>query len=163
MESRRIDWKGTGGTTAAHRRRRRPQQQKVHKNGCSTALKSVHPCRSAPHRFPPLMLEGDEVVDSARDQSDRQARRRSGLAYLEVVARQFENHADVSTLCVEANSVVEAIFDAANRKKADLLAMASHGWGGSVRTFYGSVASGVINKADQPLLIVRSRSFPEPG
>ena len=101
------------------------------------------------------MLERDEVVDSARDQSDRQARRRSGLAYLEGVARQFENHADVSTLCVEA------IFDAANRKKADLLAMASHGWGGSVRTFYGSVASGVINKTGQPLLIVRSRSFPE--
>jgi len=111
---------------------------------------------------PPLMLERDEVVDSARDRSDRQARRRSGLAYLEGVARQFKNPAGVSTLCVEANSVVEAIFDAANRKKADLVAMASHGWGGSVRTFYGSVASGVINKADQPLLIVRSRSFPEP-
>jgi nucleotide-binding universal stress UspA family protein len=39
----------------------------------------------------------------------------------------------------------------------DLVAMSSHGSSGMERAFYGSVAVGVLNKIDRPLLIVRSR------
>jgi nucleotide-binding universal stress UspA family protein len=35
--------------------------------------------------------------------------------------------------------------------------MASHGRTGLARAFYGSVAAGVLNRVDRPLLMVRSR------
>jgi len=37
------------------------------------------------------------------------------------------------------------------------IAIASHGRGGLSRLFYGSVASGVLNRADRPLLVIRAR------
>jgi len=53
--------------------------------------------------------------------------------------------------------VVKTILDAAANTNADLIAMASHGRSGLGRVFYGSVAAGVIQKTDRPLLIIRSR------
>ena len=54
-------------------------------------------------------------------------------------------------------SVVEEILDAAGREKADLIAMCSHGHSGISRLFYGSVAAGILNRVDRPLLVVRTR------
>ena len=53
--------------------------------------------------------------------------------------------------------VVKTIIDAAKRENADLVAMASHGRSGLSRAFYGSVAAGVLQGIDRPLLIIRSR------
>ena len=44
------------------------------------------------------------------------------------------------------------------QEKADLIAICSHGRGGLARLFYGSVASGVLNRADRPLLVIRARN-----
>lgn len=52
--------------------------------------------------------------------------------------------------------VVEAIISAAEREKADLIAIASHGRTGLSRVFYGSVAAGVLHRIDRPLLLIRS-------
>jgi nucleotide-binding universal stress UspA family protein len=57
---------------------------------------------------------------------------------------------------VESGPVVSGILDVAEREKADLIAMASHGRSGLGRVFYGSVAAGVLHKADRPLLLIRS-------
>ena len=57
---------------------------------------------------------------------------------------------------VESGPVVTTITDVAMRENVDLVAMASHGRGGLVRVFYGSVAVGVLNKIDRPLLLVRA-------
>jgi nucleotide-binding universal stress UspA family protein len=46
----------------------------------------------------------------------------------------------------------------ADREQADLIAMASHGRTGLARVFYGSVASGVLNQADRPLLLIRTQA-----
>ena len=54
-------------------------------------------------------------------------------------------------------SVVKEILDAAQRENVDLVAMCSHGRGGMSRLFYGSVASGVLNRIDRALLIIRAR------
>lgn len=56
----------------------------------------------------------------------------------------------------EQGPVVRCILDVAEREDARLIAMASHGRTGLARVFYGSVASGVLNQADRPLLIVRA-------
>jgi nucleotide-binding universal stress UspA family protein len=53
--------------------------------------------------------------------------------------------------------VVKEILDAAQREDVDLVAMCSHGRGGLSRLFYGSVASGILNRIDRPLLIIRAR------
>jgi nucleotide-binding universal stress UspA family protein len=55
-------------------------------------------------------------------------------------------------------SVVKEILRVAEQEKADLIAICSHGRGGLSRLFYGSVAAGVLNRADRPLLIIRARS-----
>jgi nucleotide-binding universal stress UspA family protein len=62
---------------------------------------------------------------------------------------------DVKSL-VESGPVVGGILEVAEREKADLIAMASHGRTGLGRVFYGSVAAGVLHKADRPLLLVRA-------
>lgn len=59
--------------------------------------------------------------------------------------------------CVEQGSIVKTIIDVAEREGVDLIAMASHGRGGVARVFYGSVAAGVLQQIDRPLLLVRSR------
>ena len=57
---------------------------------------------------------------------------------------------------VEQGPIVRTILDVAERENVRLIAMASHGRTGLARVFYGSVAAGVLNQADRPLLIVRA-------
>lgn len=58
---------------------------------------------------------------------------------------------------VDHGSVVETIINMARKEGADLIAMASHGRSGLSRVFYGSVAAGVLQHVDRPLLLIRSR------
>jgi nucleotide-binding universal stress UspA family protein len=44
----------------------------------------------------------------------------------------------------------------ARQEDASLIAMASHGRGGLSDVYYGSVAAGVLQRIDRPLLIVRA-------
>ena len=57
---------------------------------------------------------------------------------------------------VEHGPVVETILNVASREGADLIAMASHGRSGLSRVFYGSVAAGILQRVDRPLLLIRS-------
>jgi uncharacterized protein YggE len=41
--------------------------------------------------------------------------------------------------------------------KVDLIALASHGHSGLAQVFYGSVAAGVLQRVDRPLLLIRSQ------
>ncbi len=52
---------------------------------------------------------------------------------------------------------VNTIVKVAREKKADLIAMTSHGRTGLERVFYGSVTSGVLQKVDRPLLLIRAQ------
>ena len=47
---------------------------------------------------------------------------------------------------------------AARQEQAGLIAMASHGRGGMADVYYGSVAAGVLQRIDRPLLIVRAQN-----
>jgi nucleotide-binding universal stress UspA family protein len=60
-------------------------------------------------------------------------------------------------LLVPYGQVVDQIIAAASQEEADLIAIASHGRGGLAQLFYGSVASALLQRVDQPLLMVRSR------
>jgi nucleotide-binding universal stress UspA family protein len=92
-----------------------------------------------------------EVFDSLREDCKKQV-----LAYLaEVQQKHFGSRFQVRILA-EEGPVIETIMSVAQREDVDLIAMGSHGRTGLSRVFYGSVAMGVLNQVDRPLLIVRS-------
>lgn len=79
------------------------------------------------------------------------------VAYLTDLQQQFRTKDIEARTCVYYGPVVQAIISAAECECADLIAMASHGRIGLAQIFYGSVAVGVLHRADRPLLLVRSR------
>ena len=58
---------------------------------------------------------------------------------------------------VIAGLPAKAIQETAKKENVDLIALASHGHGGLASVIYGSVATDVLNHAEQPLLLIRSR------
>ena len=78
-------------------------------------------------------------------------------AYLGGLKGEFREKGIRAQVRVGHGSPVDAIIAAADAETADLVAMASHGRTGLARAFYGSVAAGVLNRVDRPLLMVRSR------
>ncbi|PSO63129.1 MAG: hypothetical protein BRC36_08785 [Cyanobacteria bacterium QH_2_48_84] len=55
---------------------------------------------------------------------------------------------------------IEGIIQVAQETDADLIAMTSHGQTGLARVFYGDVASGLLNRAARPLLLIRTGETP---
>lgn len=83
-------------------------------------------------------------------------RREEAQTYLDGWSGEFREKGIEGKALVFQGPVVEAIADAAEREGADLIAIASHGRSGLSQCFYGSVASGVLNRVDRPLLVIRS-------
>jgi nucleotide-binding universal stress UspA family protein len=77
--------------------------------------------------------------------------------YLSGIKGEFREKGIQARAFVEHGAVVHTILQVAIREAADLIAMASHGRGGLSRVFYGSVAAGVLQQIDRPLLVIRSR------
>ncbi len=77
--------------------------------------------------------------------------------YLEERRQELTARGLVASTLVEQGPIVETIIEVARQQNADLIAMASHGRSGLGRVFYGSVAAGVLQQVDRPLLLVRSR------
>jgi nucleotide-binding universal stress UspA family protein len=57
---------------------------------------------------------------------------------------------------IEYGPIAATIINTAEQENADLIAMASHGSSGLEGVYYGSVAAGVLQRVDRPLLIVRA-------
>jgi nucleotide-binding universal stress UspA family protein len=106
---------------------------------------------------PSLMLEYDEVIDMSTylEKSDKQ--KKEAESYLTSLQEKFRARGIEAQTLIGHGPVVKAIINAAEREDAELVAMASHGHGGLLRTFYGSVAAGVLQRIDRPLLLIRSR------
>jgi nucleotide-binding universal stress UspA family protein len=77
--------------------------------------------------------------------------------YLDELCEKFRGQNIEVKKVIEHGPIVEMIIDVAEREGVDLIAMASHGRGGLSRVFYGSVAAGVLQRIDRPLLLVRSQ------
>lgn len=81
---------------------------------------------------------------------------RESQTYLSGIRGEFREKGIEADVRVESGPVVETIIDVAEDESADLIAMASHGRTGLSRVFYGSVAAGILNRVDRPLLLIRS-------
>lgn len=57
---------------------------------------------------------------------------------------------------IEVGPPVKKILEIAESENADLIAMVNRGQTGLSRVLYGSVAVGVSNRTDRPLLIIRA-------
>lgn len=78
-------------------------------------------------------------------------------SYLAGIQGEFRAKGIEAKSVVEQGPIVRTILDVAEREGAELIAMASHGRTGLARVFYGSVAAGVLQAADRPLLLVRAQ------
>ncbi len=76
--------------------------------------------------------------------------------YLAGLQGEFREKGIESVVRLAHGPVVAEIIRTANTENVDLIAMASHGRGGLSRVFYGSVAAGVLQRIDRPLLIIRA-------
>lgn len=103
------------------------------------------------------MLERDEVVDVNTFLDERRQRIKKHQTYLQDIVDRWRSVDIAAKARIARGGIVACIIETAKRESADLVAMASHGESGLERTFYGSVAIGVLNRIDRPLLIVRSR------
>ena len=77
--------------------------------------------------------------------------------YLEQQVDAIENNSIKAQSRILHGPIAVTIIKAAEETNADLIAMASHGSSGIEGVYYGSVAAGVLQRVDRPLLIVRSK------
>ncbi|MCB0047142.1 MAG: universal stress protein [Caldilineaceae bacterium] len=76
--------------------------------------------------------------------------------YLQQLVADSQARGNQARRLIFEGPIVRSILEAARQENADLIAMASHGRTGLARVFYGSVAAGVLQQADRPLLIIRT-------
>jgi len=77
--------------------------------------------------------------------------------YLDTLAERVRARGVEARGLVEYGPVVATILRIARQESAALIAMASHGRGGLADVYYGSVAAGILQRIDRPLLIVRAQ------
>lgn len=70
---------------------------------------------------------------------------------------ELQAHGFATKCLVESGPIVAVILEVAAREQAELIEIASHGRSGLQRVFYGSVAAGLLNQADRPLLLIRAQ------
>ncbi len=108
---------------------------------------------------PSLLHVSSAVTDAVKESLKNFNRRYKDITeYLTECQNKFRGKGIDTRKFVEQGPVVETIISVAQREKADLITIASHGRSGLSRVFYGSVAAGVMQKIDRPILIVRSRT-----
>jgi nucleotide-binding universal stress UspA family protein len=83
-------------------------------------------------------------------------RRNQATAALDALVANIDPQVPVTPIVVaDYADTAEAIVEEAARRKADLIVMATHGYGGVQRWMLGSVADKVLQAAPVPLLLVR--------
>jgi len=106
---------------------------------------------------PPLVIPpGQPDLDIYQQELKR--RTEEAEMYLKVIHGKYQKMGIEARMELEKGPIVEAIINASIRHDADLIALASHGRSGLAQVFYGSVAAGILQRVDRPLLLVRSIS-----
>ncbi len=108
----------------------------------------VSPTSTVPGPDAPHIDVSEGIIKARADEAEK---------YLAAWKGKFREKGITARARLEYGSVVPTIIQVAEREEADLIAMASHGRSGISRVFYGSVTSGVMQRVDRPLLLIRSR------
>ena len=105
---------------------------------------------------PPIVTAGFKTISVEKSREEAQRLTEEGRKYLDKVSQRLQNQGFHCRALVEVGAVVEVIMKVAHREGVELIAMASHGRSGLSWVFYGSVAAGVLQQVDRPLLLIRS-------
>ena len=106
---------------------------------------------------PALQLEIDEVINAERYLQERAQMIKDITVYATKIINRFKEKNIAAEFLIGKGPVVQAIVKTAAIAEIDLVAMTSHGRTGWTCTFYGSVAAGVLQNIDRPILMIRSR------
>ncbi len=93
---------------------------------------------------------------------DADAELAEARAYLEQIAGGSWAAGCSVTTQVEIGPPTNVLVEYARERDVDLIAMATHGRGGLARVVMGSVATGVLQRAGMPMLLVRPTSVRQP-
>lgn len=104
--------------------------------------------------YPPYEYMVTDATLSASLRDDLVIAARSYLEPLAAALSAEGIRASVDAMLV-SGPIADAIIDFAREKKADLIAMSTHGRTGPSRWFLGSVADRVVRGAGMPVLMVR--------
>jgi nucleotide-binding universal stress UspA family protein len=105
---------------------------------------------------PPLMVV-PEQPDMTLHYQELERRTEEAESYLSALQSEFQSKGIQARMRVAHGPIVETIVSTAAREDAELIAIASHGRSGLSQVFYGSVAAGVLQRVDRPLLLVRAQ------
>jgi nucleotide-binding universal stress UspA family protein len=106
----------------------------------------------------PPYLVAPEIMDGALYQQELEQRIKEAKSYLKAWQEDFLEKGIAAQIRVVNGPVVTSIVECAENENVDLITIASHGYSGLSRVFYGSSASGVLNNSERPLLVIRSQS-----
>jgi len=104
----------------------------------------------------PPALTGREFDGPERFQVEMDMFRDEAEEYLKGIQGTFREKKIAAEIHVGYGPVVGEIISIAESRNADLVIIASHGRSGLSRVFFGSVASGVLNRIERPLMVIRS-------
>ena len=104
-------------------------------------------------------LPKGDIYDSLPQMTPAEVNDQMGEArhYLDRLVERMDKEGISARGLVEYGPVVTTIMRVARQLEVELIAMASHGRGGLTDVYYGSVAGGVLQRIDRPLLIVRAQ------
>ena len=105
---------------------------------------------------PPPIITDSEIPYLEGFQEQMEEITKQAHLYLETIHGEFrEKGIDARTQVIHG-PIVDGIINIAETQGADLIALTSHGRSGLSRVFYGSIAAGLLHRADRPLLLIRS-------
>lgn len=106
---------------------------------------------------PPLPIIYGESAYNLFDSESISAAKAEGQRILDE-ARKTLASPDIRVLCLDTGEtrIAHTIVQVAEQQAISLIVMGSHGRGGLEHLFLGSVAEGVMRRADVPVLVVRA-------
>ncbi len=102
-------------------------------------------------------IAGREPADIGLFQQNMEDLRKEAERYLSGLKGEFREKNIRAEIYVGIDPVVAEIVQTAESRAVDLVIIASHGRSGLGRFFFGSVAAGVLNRIERPLMVLRSK------
>jgi len=105
---------------------------------------------------PPLLLGHDEVIDVPNYQKERNENKKKIERYLSRISEKLKKQGIQTQVLIASGPVVQTVLKVAREEKIDLIALVTHGLDFSYQKLFGSVAIGLLENSNLPLLLLRN-------
>jgi len=104
---------------------------------------------------PPAITAGRGVEAFKLFENEMDTLLQDAEQYLKQLSDNLNERQVRTESAVKFEPVVKSIIETATDTAVDLVIIASHGRSGLGRVFFGSVAAGVLNRIETPLMVIR--------